>query len=65
MGSVHQRIIKAKPAVERVVLIKALEFLQRQTPAFAPLTELRFVLSGYSNGIEHNLQVSFVILRQG
>lgn len=65
MGSVHQRIIETKPAVERIVLIKILEFLQRQTTAFAPLTELRFVLGGYSNGVEHNLQVFFVIVRQG
>lgn len=65
MGSVHQRVIETKPAVERVALIKALEFFQRQTSAFAPLTELRFVLSGYSNGVEYNLQVFFVIFGQG
>lgn len=65
MGSVHQRVIKTKPAVERVVLIETLEFFQRQTSASAPLTELRFVLSGYSNGVEYNLQVFFVIFGQG
>ncbi len=65
MGSVHQRSIKAKPAIERVVLIKISEFLRRQTTASAPLTEFRFVRSGYSDGFEHNLQISFVIVRQG
>ena len=65
MSSVHQRIIKTKPAVERIVLIKPLKFFQRQTTAFATLAEFRFVLSGYSDGFEHNLYVFSVIVRQG
>lgn len=65
MGSVHQRIIKTKPTVERIVLIKTLKFFQRQTTAFATLAEFRFVLSGYSDGFKHNLYVFSVIVRQG
>ena len=55
MSSIHQRVIKTKPTVERVVLIKTLEFFQGQTTAFATLTEFRFVLSGYSDVFEYNL----------
>ncbi len=61
MCGVHQRIVKAEPRIEGISSIKHLKFVQRQALIVTSSSKFWPVFCGYSNALEYNLQVSFVV----